>query len=169
MTDVTDLVQRYRLTLRHIWNTCFWSDPNLRHWESVHSFRALKLPLFRSLIAEPLDLEAGDVIFGAGFVVVSEMSGDGLPRVHVNIREPSRPDEGTWMPLDGPFRDVDVGLTLVDLFDWTPLAWSDLRYYVVLIERFLSHPDKVGHHALVDTTCARVLYNSGESVAQVIS
>ena len=49
-TDVTDIVQRYRLALRHIWNSCFWVDPKLRNWDSVDSFRGLKLPLFRALV-----------------------------------------------------------------------------------------------------------------------
>ncbi len=47
MVNVNEVVQRYRLALRHIWNECFWVDPELRDWESVYAFRKLQLPLFR--------------------------------------------------------------------------------------------------------------------------
>ena len=48
-------------------------------------------------------------------------------------------------------------MTLVDLFDWSPLGYIDLRYYVVLIESFRSHPERMGHHALVDVNDANIL------------
>ena len=158
-TDITDFVQRYRLALRHIWNSCFWADPKLRNWDAVYSLRDLKLPLFRSIVANPLEIDLTEKIFGAHFKVVPDMTdGIGLPFIQVDIRQPSNLDAGTWIPLNGPFKPDDLSMTLVDLFDWTPLTYSDLRYYVVLIERFPNHPDKVGQHALVDVMHARVSY-----------
>jgi len=163
-TDVTDIVQRYRLALRYIWNSCIWVDPALRTWDSVYSFRDLKLPLFRSLVADPLHLSKADSIFGERFEVVPDMSnGVGLPLLEVNSRVPSRPDAGTWIPLAGPFKAEDIRMTLVDLFDWMPLAYSDLRYFVVLVQAFHRHPDRVGQHALVDVTQARVVFGDDAS------
>jgi hypothetical protein len=121
-TDVTDMIQRYRLALRYIWNSSIWTDPNLRNWESVYSFRKLKLPLFQTLIADPLELQR-DAIFGEDFEVAPhEAFTDGLPSLQVNMRLPSMPNEGIWHPVPGPFRPEDVSLTLVDLFDWMPLT-----------------------------------------------
>jgi hypothetical protein len=154
-TDVTDIVQRYRLALRYIWNCCFWVDPSLRNWDSVDSFRRLKLPLFRALVGDPLDLEPGDEIFGTQFEVVPHIQ-EGLPSLQVNLNVPSSPAAGVWEPLKGPFKADEITLSLVDFFDWTPMGYIDLRYYVVRIESFRAHPDRVGQHALVDVAHAAV-------------
>jgi hypothetical protein len=60
--------------------------------------------------------------------------------------------------LEGPFNAEDVSLSLVDLFDWTPMGYTDLRYYLVLIESFRRHPDRVGHHALVDVIFMKIFW-----------
>jgi hypothetical protein len=148
-TDVTDIAERYRGTLRHIWNACIWVDPNSRNWDSVYSFRELKLPLFKALVNGPLRLQSHEQTFGQGFEVAPRTT-DGLSMIHVNTRVPSKPDEGIWEVLNGPFRAEDVRLRPVDLFDWSPLCYIDLRYFVVEIERLGRYPDKVGQHGLVD-------------------
>lgn len=160
--DVTELVEQYRLALRHIWNSHFWSDPTRRQWESVYSFRTLKQPLFNALVADRLDLEHGDSVFGSAFhVVPASGGGDELPFLQVNLRVPSSPSEGCWDFLKGPIHANEIELTLVDLFDWSPMGYLDLRYFVVLIKSFAKHPDKVGQHALVDVTHARVVFDAG--------
>lgn len=161
-TDVTDIVQRYRLALRYIWNCCIWVDPNLQDWDSVYSFRKVKLPLFKALVGEPLGFEA-DEIFGERFQVVPRaIHGDGFSSLQINSRVPSSPSEGTWITLTGPFKADEVSLKLIDLFDWSPLGYIDLRYYVVLIESLRGHPDKIGQHALVDVMEAKVLCTADE-------
>ncbi len=81
MADITDAVQRYRLALRYIWNSCIWVDESLRDWESVDSFRKLKQPLFNTLVAEPLGLETGK-LFGRGFELVPDSAyGAGIPAI----------------------------------------------------------------------------------------
>lgn len=152
------MVQRYRQVLRHIWNSCIWVDPKLRTWDSVYSFRDLKLPLFRALVADPLDIQANDHIFGAGFEIAPNAA-DGIPVLRINSRAPSEPDEGIWEMMTGPFKANDVRLRLIDLFDWNPLGYIDLRYYVVMIEALNKQPDRVGQHALVDTAEAAVFWN----------
>ena len=82
---------------------------------------------------------------------------DGLPSLQVNRNVPSSASEGVWEPLQGPFKDDEIALTLVDFFDWSPMGYIDLPYYVVRIESFPTHPDKVGQHALVDVIFARVV------------
>lgn len=161
-TDITDAVQRYRLALRFIWNACIWIDPALRNWDSVYSFRELKLPLFRTLIADPLQIRTGGAIFGSGFRVVPAHEA-GLPLMQVNVRVPSSPSEGIWEPLNGPFNQEELTMTLLDLFDWTPLGYIDLRYYIVLIESFRGHTERVGQHALIDVNHAGVLWVGEET------
>ena len=93
-TDITDFVQRYRLALRHIWNSCFWADPKLRNWDAVYSLRDLKLPLFRSIVANPLEIDLTEKIFGAHLKVVPDMTdGIGLPFIQVDIRQPAIPTQ----------------------------------------------------------------------------
>jgi hypothetical protein len=162
--DITDFVQHYRLALRHIWNHCIWSNPNLRTWDSVYSFRELKVPLFKVVVADPLDIECDNSIFGFRFEVAPPADGS-ISLLRTNIRQPSSPLEGVWNVVTGPFESGAVCLTLIDLFDFSPLGYIDLRYYVVLIEALDGHPDKVGQHALVDTTEVNVLLrdiSSGE-------
>ncbi len=151
------MIQRYRLALRFIWNCCIWADPNLRGWESVYAFRELKLPLFKALVAGPLGAD-GAVLFGEGFQVVPDPQGGGISMIQVNKRIPGEPAGGIWEPVYGPFNAEDVRLTLVDLFDWSPLGYIDLRYFVVLITRFPGHAQRAGHHALVDATETKVLW-----------
>jgi len=161
MEDVTEIVSRYRLALRHIWNSYYYADPSLRTWDSVDSWRALKLPLFRALVADRLDLPPANEIFGKGFYVSPRMDPGGLPFLEVDTRVPSRPSAGTWEVLNGPFKDTEVRLALIDFFDWSPLDYSDLRYYVVQIETLEGHPDRVGQHALVEVGSVCVLWDAG--------
>jgi hypothetical protein len=104
-----------------------------------------------------LCLDPSEKTFGAGFLVMPNVIyRDGFPALQINARLPGGPDGGIWESFPGPFKEDDVRLTLLDLFDWTPLGYIDLRFYVVLVDSFRSHPDKVGHHALVDVNQADV-------------
>jgi hypothetical protein len=159
MKDITDLVQRYRLALRGIWDESFFSDPELRTWESVEAFRKLKLPMFQALIAHPLGLYSATNLFGPGFEVVTDSGGEML----VSKLIPSSPDGGgVCEPLRGPFAPDAFKATLLDFLDWVPLDYIDFRYYLVRIDEFPAHPTRVGHHALIDTFFSRV-YRREES------
>ncbi len=165
--DVTDLVQRYRLALRNIWNSFIWVDERQRSWDAVYAFRDLKLPLFRAIVASPLGLEGGDSIFGNGFTVAPSQNRDGcIPNLHVNLRRPSRPDEGVWESLRGPFKPGEIEATLIDLFDWSPLGYIDFRYFVVRIDSLEKHPDRVGQHALIDVDYAQVMWSPSGATLQ---
>ena len=160
MIDVTEVVQRYRLALRHIWNSCIYADPELRDWESVYAFRHLKLPLFNAVVSNALEVEATDKLFGPDFRV-APASEPGLS-LQIDRREPddAKHAGGLYEDREGPFQADQVGLSLVDLFDWMELGYIDLRYYLVLIESFPAQPDKIGHRGLVDVTEARVFHRA---------
>ena len=164
--DVTDIVQRYRQALCYVWNSCIWTDHALRNWDSVDSFRLTKLPLFQALVATALDIERSD-LFGKGFELAPKIDGIGIiPQIQVNSRRPSEPSAGTWLPISGSFKSGDLSLTLVDLFDWSPLGYIDLRYYVALIDASAPHPDLAGQHALIDVMHASVFWNDDERVGE---
>lgn len=160
MSNANEIVQRYRLALRHIWNHCFWADPALRDWESVYAFRKLHLPLFNALVANPLGLEHSDHLFGAGFSVVpSALFRSGFVNIQVNISKPSSLSHGgVWVRLEGPFNGDQLQFTLVDFFDWSPMGYVDLQYYVVLIEKLDGHEDRVGQHALIEVAQGEVTW-----------
>ena len=72
MTLATELVQNYRLALRTLWTTYYWSNPAFRDYQSVRDFEKAELVLFRGLVArrlEPLGITS-DEIFGSSFRVV---------------------------------------------------------------------------------------------------
>jgi hypothetical protein len=159
MVNVNEAVQRYRLELRHIWNECFWVDPALRDWDAVRAFRELRLPLFAALIGHPLGLRSVDRVFGSGFSVVPNACfTEGFPGIQVNVSVPSSPSAGIWEPIAGPFTREQAQFTLVDFFDWAPMRYIDLQYYVVLIERLDGHEDRVGQHALVEVAHGDVVW-----------
>lgn len=169
-TDITDIVQQYRLVLRDIWNLCFWSDPSRRDWDSVKCFDALKRPLFLSLVADRLDSPVlppcQDEIFGSNFEVVANVpSQDGrvLASLYVDIGFKNAPS-GTgkcWDQIAGPINANELKLVLRDFYDWSPLGYRDFRYYLVQIESFRGHENLVGREALVDVAEAEVLWSSG--------
>lgn len=154
--NVNDVVQRYRLELRHIWNGCFYVEPKLRDWDAVDAFRRLQLPLFNALVAHPLGLEPADQVFGKGFRVIPNHS-SGFHSIQVNSRRPSILSEGgTYNVLKGPFKAEDIQFTLVDFLDWRPMSYIDLQYYVVMIDRLSGREDQVGQHALIEVIHAEV-------------
>lgn len=157
MTDVTDLVSRYRLALCHIWNNCIWCDQNLRDWESVESFQKVQIPLFNALVSDALQLATSDRLFGPEFSVVPGISaGQFAGTIQVNIGMPRGSTSGIWMTIAGPLMEGDIALSLVDFFDWRPLAYIGLNYYMALITEYPAHPEHVGQHALIGVDCARV-------------
>jgi len=160
--NVTEMVQRYRQALRFVWNSCIWVDEGLRNWESVYSWRELKIPLFKTLIADPLGLQTGETMFGPTFQVVpNSMFVEGFPEIAVDTRPPDTQDGAVWRSVKGPFKSDQVRLTLLDIADFTPMGYIDLRFYVVLVDYFQPDQSSVGHRALVDVTFADVLWNDG--------
>ena len=66
--DITDIVQRYRLALRDIWNSCFYVDPELRDWDAVESWRRLEVPLFNAVVADTLGIPDRETSLAPAFV-----------------------------------------------------------------------------------------------------
>ncbi len=149
MRDVTDMIQQYRLALRHIWNTHFYPDPAKRTWDSVTTFRTLQLPLYDALVAASLDQPPARRLFESRFEVVPDEY-----VVTLLVNQDSTDPHGVWKKTEfsGP-----PTLVLVDFFDWSPMDYIDLHYYLTRIESWPAHPEWNGHHALVEVAQARVL------------
>ena len=160
MKDVTEHIWRYRLALRQVWNSFVWTDTSLRTWESVYSFQQLKVPLFRTLVADPLGY-ASDGLFGPAFQVVPNTDVVSILPLLIN-RDPHT-ESGVWLPEKVTTLHDAPEMALVDLFDWAPLSYMDLQYLMVLIHGFRVQPERVGHYALVEMAHARVLFIDSET------
>jgi len=168
MIDVTEIVHRYRLALRHIWNTCFWVDPDLRNYDSIDFHEKLKPPLFAAIVAGPLGIQTEGQIFGNGFQIVPKVASKEGPVLPSLLVKRSEPPYVTWKELVGPFKACELSLTLLDFFDWSPMSYMDLRYYRVRIETFVQNPDLTGQDALVDVVNADVFWTVTTQTSPII-
>ncbi len=159
---VTDIIQRYRMALQFVWNSCIWPDVSLRDWETHERFKQLHLPLYRAIVGNALDLEP-ETLFGPEFAVTPQ-DATGFRNLQVNTVV-SRTGGGVWSNLVGPFRPGDLQLTLLDFFDWGSLQYQELRYFRVSIVEFASHPQWVGHEALVEVVEADVFWSPPSSTS----
>lgn len=159
--DVTAVFNHYRVSARAIWNTAFWPDPDLRHWDAVDQFDAIQRLLFDQLVLAKLDKEWPlDQIFrqAISFFQIVPSSQE----VPIMIQNP-RPGLGTgyW---DHPVNSIKRGqaeLLFIEYFDWNRMDYVDFRYHRVKISGFDAHPELVGREALMDCRNAAV-YLKGE-------
>lgn len=57
MSDVTAVLDHFRIAARSLWNTAFWPDPAFRNWHSVARFDEITRLLFDELVLAKLDIE----------------------------------------------------------------------------------------------------------------
>jgi hypothetical protein len=164
MVYATEHVLRYRQALTTIWNTHFWSYPVYPNNDEFAAFKKLKFALFTALVSDRLgsDFEEPLEIFGSCYHVVpkllrgSDLFGSLL--ISDTIGATSTPV--IWRPFSGPLSKSDIRMTILDFFDWESLGQgpSDLTYYRVRIEALDGHPDKIGHHGLINVLDVDVLW-----------
>ncbi len=160
MTLATEIVQNYRLALRTLWNTHYWSNPAYRDYQSVRDFEKAELLLFRGLVArrlEPLALHS-DEIFGSSFRIVPAFRTQQIAVIIVAERIGDTPNF-KWDEVSGPFTAKQLKLTLLNFFDWEIENWRDFRYFRVRIQAFEDKPQFIGCDALVEVLHADVLWN----------
>jgi hypothetical protein len=147
--DISDVFDHYRMSARSIWNTAFWPDIALQHWDSVEQFDEIQRILFSELVLRKTEREwpVQDVFQKAipFFCIVPTCNAP------IMINNPRSPTEtGYW---DHPVNRVKPGeseLQFIAYFDWNRMDYVDLRYYRVKIIRFDGHSDVVGREALID-------------------
>src|SRR5581483_9521435 len=144
LVDVSDVFHQYRLALRDVWNRNFWSDPELRDWNSADYFETVKPLLFRGLVLEKLGQ--------AGTCPHVEQPSDIAPFFVVPNAKSATVTvlkKSSWH-RELRLTSAEITLRFRDFFDWGALRYRDLRYYLVSIVACPPHPDVVGLDALVD-------------------
>src|SRR5262249_35210292 len=131
----------YRNAARSVWNSAFWSQRDLRTWDSWEQFEAIKKILFQALVISRLGTDAKT------FRVVPNSF-----RIPIMIRKPREGEQRHTNYWDDPVKEIKSGeaeLHFVDYFDWNPIDHNDFQYYRVGIAAFPSQPHLVGREALV--------------------
>jgi hypothetical protein len=160
MRDITVLMDHYRIAGRSIWNAAFWSQPELRNWDSWDQFEQIKCLLFGALVVGRLE-QIGCCVDLATVPrpelrVTPAHSGS----VPILIHRPREGDRNVYW--DDPVREVsaaDANLHFLDFFDWDKMNYIDFQYYRVRIAAFASQPHLVGREALLQHSHAKVFVN----------
>jgi len=157
MREITDLFDHYRVVARSIWNTGFWSDPELRDWDSRDQFEQIARLLFKALVVARVE--------GGHCCDLNSLPPDHT--YHVVPLDPGpvpimieRPREGDrnhyWDDPVNKIKAADAELHFLNHFDWDEMAYIDFQYYRVRIAAFPSQPHLVGRDALIEHQHAKV-------------
>jgi hypothetical protein len=161
--NVTEIFQQYRLSLRDVWNAHFWRLPALRTWDSVEQFERLKPHLFQALVVSRLEEGCCAVSHGtAEFCVVPCVPDENGSAVATHVIVLNQEKSGySWDQEILTLSALEATLRFVDFFEWSMMAYVDLRYYLVEITSFASRTDLLGRRALVDVHQADVFTREG--------
>lgn len=156
MRDVTHLFEHYRITARQLWNSGFWSQADLRDWDTSDRFLTIRQLLFEALV---LARVSGSGCGHLGSDDRSRLPFYVVPQgcVPIMIHRPRDGDQNWYW--DDPVRQVDgsgAKLLFHDYFDWDLMSYLDFQYYRVRIVSFDSQPHLVGRQALIEHRNARV-------------
>lgn len=164
MTDITQQLQLYRETARHVWNSCFAARSGASSsGEAFESFDQICEALFDALILGPLgsDESASQLnVQGFASIRVVPVISAGTP-ILINRTEPSGP---YW---DDPMNSVISGeteLEFIGFFDWDSCGVIDMRYLRVRILDCKTNAAIVGREALIEMSHVKVVARGwGES------
>ena len=121
MQDVTSLVLHYRDVVSSLWNTHCWSQPELKHLVTMHSYEKLMYPLFEVFVWEPIEsgLPPPKSLLGPSFKIVPQQLTSSGKRViysmRINIEDQGSAE--TWQEFKGPFEEGDLQMHLVDVLE----------------------------------------------------
>ena len=161
MRDITDLMDHYRIAVRSIWNAAFWSQPELRNWDSWDQFEQIKNLLFSALVIGRLEQIGCCVDLATVPRPALQVAPAHSGSVPILIHQPRDGDRNTYW--DDPVREIsaaDAELQFLDFFDWDKMNYIDFQYYRVRIVAFASQPHLVGREALLQHSHAKVFVNS---------
>ncbi len=138
----------------------FWSEPDLRDWDSRDQFEQITRLLFKALVVARVErghcCDLNSVSPDHSYRVVPSDPGP----VPIMIERPREGDANHYW--DDPVKEIsstDAELHFVDFFDWDRMDYIDFRYYRVRIAAFPSRPHLVGRDALLEHQYARVFVN----------
>jgi hypothetical protein len=160
MREITNLFDHYRVVARSIWNTGFWSEPDLQDWDSRDQFQQIKRLLFKALVVARVEgghcCDLNSLPPDHCYHVVPLEPGP----VPISIERPREGDRNHYW--DDPVKEVkaaDAELHFLDYFDWDEMAYIDFQYYRVRIAAFPSQLHLVGRDALLEHPYAKVFVN----------
>lgn len=156
MREITDFMNHYRVVARSIWNSGFWSAPDLRTWDARDQFEQIKGLLFKSLVTARLDDGHCCDLTSLPDKVYEVVPLEPGP-VPILIHRPREGDRNWYW--DDPVREIkasETELHFIDYFDWNLMAYIDFQFYRVRITSFGSNPHLVGREALLEHQYARV-------------
>lgn len=146
MTGVDELMSRFRLASREVFNQFFRiPDPyDNNGWLFEERFSEVEAVLFRKLVTEQASLSETKYGCPQTEILVELRGGESCPILINRVI-----DSGYW---DHPVLKVtkDARLMFVKFFDWDQLDYRDNGYVRVQIVRWPSVPGAVGKHALIE-------------------
>lgn len=149
MRNVTEEMDRYRETLRLLWNVGFWADPRLRTWDSRDRFDQLRRLLFEALVVHAVGGAQGNSLELAS-VTLHVIPVEAHP-VPILINCPRVGDHNSyWDDSLKAVRASDVEMHFIEYFDWNAMGYADLQYVRVKIAAFNAHPELIGRDALLE-------------------
>ena len=162
--DATEEFQRYRLMLRGIWNSYICTDRDMRDWDMRDRFNEITPALAEKLLGEKLRrrLDVDDIVRLSVFVVPAVNSIGSVGQVPIRISETF--EKQTSRNWDQPPMSVaqrDMAMIFRDFFDWDPLGYRDMQYFLVEISASCKFPELIGRDALIEVLYARVLVFPG--------
>ena len=167
MTDITQLVQRYRECVLGIWNQ-FLANPNTEDRFDIHDRWAdACVPLFRALVLYPSDHD------DLGLFPVYRAERKALPYIRVEpittceILINASIDSGLWdwnAPTHIGRNDSD--LRFISFFDWSVLKERSFELVKVSIGGSLKYPEARGKQALIKTEDVRFIFDEEEATKQ---
>src|SRR5258706_2086236 len=164
MTDVTQILNRYRECVRNLWNVFFWIQLN-PDWDIRDKYEDICVKLFSTLVLDqvsrndylkspPYSKSREPLLF---FRVIPSASG-GVP-ININREKNTSP---YW---DHPIKIIKPGemdLRFVDYFDFDVLQFREYRYCLVKIVASKINTDLVGRDALIE--CDHISIQFDETV-----
>lgn len=145
---ITQEVNMFRETLRHLWNTCLRIDAD---WDSVEVFSEISRMIFEEHIVSRLGIDAPPIPLDAGGEYISQYriftEGKGKLPLSVNRDIPAA---GYWdYPIEWIPPEMNHDLRLISFYDFDVLGWRLLEYYRVRIVECESNPELAGRDALI--------------------
>ena len=158
-SNVTEDFQQYRLLLRHIWNSFFWADAEIRGWDLVDKFTEVRPALNDSLLMTKLRMKF-DVDESKRFrllVVPTARDADGNRGAPIRISETAAASVSRdWNCPPNYIYESDAVLTFIEFFDFGVCSYRDFRSLLVMIDASAKYPHLVGRQAIIDMDYAEV-------------
>ncbi|MBM4259311.1 MAG: hypothetical protein FJ147_25850 [Deltaproteobacteria bacterium] len=163
MKDVTQLLNRYRECVRHLWNTYFFEAAfSNTDWDLADEYEEICGQLFSALVLNQVDrrthrkaraFEQSPQPLSFFRVVPSATSG--VP-IHINREKKASPYWDQQMTFIKP---DEVDLRFIDFFDFGRLDFRELEYCRVRIVTSTANTDLADHDALLECQHVVVLFD----------